>query len=272
MRKILSILFLVLAFVACENDDESDDKGKVPSSNSFVGSYDVTKQDMPPYFADNFVFKVDIDAENKTMTVTMDGVKFAAMMPAQNIVIPNVNFIMEDGDATVSLDSIIPLVDSVAMPGFKIKYLDIELDNNELDMEFDCNGFVVDYEGAALKTNYLGEYEVKEDGDSKYTEDEAEFILELEPKDSTLTLTMNDIKFSQFMPVRLNIVANDVKYLMEGGKITAKIENIIPTVQGAPMEKYKLYNLEIEVQDSELDVKFDCKDSNVEYSGDLIEK
>ena len=152
MKSKLSILFFAIVammFVACESDDNEEQ----PLNNTYVGSFEVASPSpaLPPYAEDNSKFEIVMN-KNKTLSLTMYDIKFNEKMPVRlNIAASNIAYTENDGNITASVDSIVPTVAGVPMEKYILYNLEIGLDDDNLDVDFKCIGFDVDYDGVLKK-------------------------------------------------------------------------------------------------------------------------
>lgn len=61
--------------------------------------------------------------------------------------------------------------------------------------------------------------------------------------DTTLTLTMYEIKFNERMPVTIDMAVAKVGYVRTGEEIIFAADNVIPTAAGNPYEKYTVIGM-----------------------------
>ena len=152
MKSKLSILFFAIVammFVACESDDNEEQ----PLNNTYVGRFEVASPSpaLPPYAEDNSKFEIVMN-KNKTLSLTMYDIKFNEKMPVRlNIAASNIAYTENDGNITASVDSIVPTVAGVPMEKYILYNLEIGLDDDNLDVDFKCIGFDVDYDGVLKK-------------------------------------------------------------------------------------------------------------------------
>ncbi len=112
-----------------------------------------------------------------------------------------------------------------------------------------------------LTSSYVGDLTVSASGYTAYSNDAAEFTLEEDGDD--LSILMKQIKFSEYMPVTLDITISDIP--TNGSSFS--ISEVIPTVGGIPMEDYTITNVSGSYSATTLSMTFDCYGCNVEYSG-----
>lgn len=62
----------------------------------------------------------------------------------------------------------------------------------------------------------------------------------LTAKNNTATLFLYDVKFSRFMPVKVDVSIANLKLIKQNNKTTISGNNITPTVKGKGYDKYKV--------------------------------
>ncbi len=108
---------------------------------------------------------------------------------------------------------------------------------------------------------YVGTVDVSMSGITAYTNDAAEFVLEKD--DETLTITMQQMKFSDYMPVTLDIQISDIP--TDGDSFS--IDEVIPTVSSIPMEDYTITNVSGNYSTNILIMTFECYGCDVSFTG-----
>ena len=95
-----------------------------------------------------------------------------------------------------------------------------------------------------------------------FTDTEMRFDLIAE-SDGTYTLAMNQVKFVEVMPVRVDITVDGI--VLDNGRYA--VSSVIPKYNGSPYEQYEMYNLVVVAENKVLRVSFDCFTMHVEYTG-----
>lgn len=141
--KIVALASLMMAFVACDKDDDNDD-------DPIIYGLTVSLNGTTTYYDEDADFRFDFATE----TLTMTGVKFTdSAMPALNITITNVTDSDQDGDYEIDgvVDSSNISVDDYPTVPVTISDLEVEKVGDLIEVEFDClfggSTYEVDYYG-----------------------------------------------------------------------------------------------------------------------------
>ena len=117
-------------------------------AGEYIGNYTVKKDGDLTYEKQNVIFKTTIDADKKHVTLIMNKVKFATLMPVTlTIVANNVACKTEEDSYVATTDVITPTVDDVPMEKYKLHNLNIRFTDDKLYVSFFCKENVVDFEG-----------------------------------------------------------------------------------------------------------------------------
>lgn len=118
-----------------------------------------------------------------------------------------------------------------------------------------------DLVGDGDKIVYVGAMDVSASGVTAYSDDATEFTLE---KDGdSVTILMSSMKFSEYMPVTLDITISDIP----ATDSTFSTSSVIPTVSGIPMEDYTITNVSGVYDVNTLTMTFECYGCTVTYVG-----
>ncbi len=109
--------------------------------------------------------------------------------------------------------------------------------------------------------SFVGELTVSDaEGNVGYTQEDT--VFDFESVDGAGKLVMNEMKFSQYMPVTLTITASGIPFISDN---TFGSDSLVPTVADVPMPDYTLTNLSVEVSGSSLVVEFECYGSYAKF-------
>ncbi len=149
-KKISMLLLMATAFcattISCDKDDDAKDNTEevLPQgATAYVGTISVEKNDVQTYSDTNVTFVATVAADN-TVSIEMNGVKFAEGMPALNI---NVAGIPKVGD-DFTIASIVPTIDEDPMPQYTLTDVDVDFEKGgKMEVDFTCMGFEVEFNG-----------------------------------------------------------------------------------------------------------------------------
>lgn len=91
----------------------------------------------------------------------------------------------------------------------------------------------------------------------------------LTAKNNTATLFLYDVKFSRFMPVKVDVSIANLKLIKQNNKTTISGNNIIPAVKGKGYDKYKVTDFSGTVTKEGLVFSTFMGDKKVTYKGKL---
>ncbi len=108
---------------------------------------------------------------------------------------------------------------------------------------------------------YVGAMDVSASGVTMYSSDSTEFTLEKD--DNTVSILMSQMKFSEAMPVTLDIQVSDIAATDN----TFSADSVIPTVSSIPMDSYEITNISGTYDTESLTMTFECYGCTVTYTG-----
>ena len=88
-------------------------------------------------------------------------------------------------------------------------------------------------------------------------------------KNNTATLFLYDVKFSRFMPVKVDVAISNLKLNKQNNRTTISGNNIIPTVKGKGYNKYKITNFSGNVNKESLTFSTMMGNKRVSYNGKI---
>jgi|GEM_PF-3465171 len=88
-------------------------------------------------------------------------------------------------------------------------------------------------------------------------------------KNNTATLFLYDVKFSRFMPVKVDVSIANLKLIKQNNKTTISGNNITSTVKGKGYDKYKVTDFSGTVTKEGLVFSTFMGDKKVNYKGKL---
>ncbi len=247
MKKIFSMLMMASVVLFGAVSCESEGYDVTISETNFLG----TLEGDNGFTLDPVNFKVT--AVNEELTIEMLDVQFNAYMPAMDITISGITIDEEYG--SFYYDSIIPSVSGVEMSSYELTYVEGEyVESTSFHMTFQCSNIVFEFYGEpgayTVSQTFVGDLNV---GSGAYTDDAASF--DVTTTSNSISIMMNQIKFSNYMPVTLDILISDMVLYTDGSFSAA---SIVPTVSDTPMEAYTMTNVSGTYSDSALTLQFTC--------------
>lgn len=156
MRRYLNILLMATAmvFVACDKDDDKTESINLSSNGASVGSIFVQETDTSTF--ENPSIRVDyiVSDDQKSMTMTLNKVKFSSKMPVElDIIIPGVSIAEKNGYVTISGNEIVPEAMGGPFPKYTITNLEGKFEEGKFSFSMLCGGMKVWFEGDILLLN-----------------------------------------------------------------------------------------------------------------------
>lgn len=261
MKKFLFILPLLATmtiFHSCADDDTTMPYTP-PQEHSFAFSGDLQVGDFTLPDAAVTV-KANIGAAGR-MDIVMQGVKFSDKMPVTlDITLKSVPCTETDGALMFSAENIVPLIAGNPSSDYTFAFLTgwINADASEITFvaqmaddlaphvagmtfTYKANDSDSDEEGEVVVPPATGGMEHSFTGAlqvSDFTLAPASFTVVVNMATSTVDIKMLGVKFSDKMPLELDITLCNLVCTNEGGKMVFSGENIVPLIGSTPSADY----------------------------------
>ena len=82
-----------------------------------------------------------------------------------------------------------------------------------------------------------------------------------------MVLTLNQVSFSERMPVKIDMTIPHIEYTANGANYTLSGNNIVPLAMGGDFPKYTITNLSGTIADGALSVSMNCGGFPTKFSG-----
>ena len=82
-----------------------------------------------------------------------------------------------------------------------------------------------------------------------------------------MVLTLNQVSFSERMPVKIDMTIPHIEYTANGVNYTLSGNNIVPLAMGGEFPKYTITNLSGTIADGALSVSMNCGSFPTKFSG-----
>lgn len=275
MKKYLNLLLCsaILAFAACDNDDDNDSYAEKASLSGILVA---TTADTSVYTQDETEVIFDF-AENGFVNITLKGVKFSDKMPMTiDLQIDSIKYIRDEVNAknTFGAVVVVPKYNGEPFPRYTFSTIAGEfVSPNLFSLSFTTGNSVVRISNMYLYGNaetisangnlitILGTDStfVKEDVKVKFTKGA-----------DVATIEMFGVKFAEAMPLTLDMTIGNIAYNTDNGKITFSGDSIIPQAMGADFPRYTITNLQGNIVGGMLEFTMICGNYPVKYSGEQI--
>lgn len=147
-RQILFSTIALVAMLASACELRNIPAKEELKTGEYIGDYTVKKEGKLTYDKQNVIFHAAVGADQKTISLTMNRVKFATLMPVTlTITASDMECTTADGVTTATVESIVPTVDDVPMEKYVLYDLNIRMTDEKLNVSFFCKENVVDFEG-----------------------------------------------------------------------------------------------------------------------------
>lgn len=94
---------------------------------------------MAPFETKDTEYSLSFNIDTRCVNIAVHKAQFMSKMPAMDIVLKNIPFIMQGSKAIFSIDNIVPESNNTPYPAFPISNLKGEFDfGSGFDFEFDC--------------------------------------------------------------------------------------------------------------------------------------
>ena len=100
-----------------------------------------------------------------------------------------------------------------------------------------------------------------------YVKDSTECYIEFAKDNKSLTLSINEVKFAEAMPVSIDIAIPGIPATANGNDITFSGDTIVPLVGVVPSPAFTFYNIDGEIKDGELKFSAVCTRGLFTFSG-----
>ncbi len=149
-KRILTLLIPILAiFASCQPTNPPSIDELEPGE--YRGAYTVKKNNELTFEKKNVMFHLNLNDSHDQITLTMNQVKFATMMPVTlTIVAADLPCEAKNGVTTAFVESVVPTVGDVPMEKYTLYKLSIETEGDKLAVSFDCKENTVEYLGTGL--------------------------------------------------------------------------------------------------------------------------
>ena len=112
---------------------------------------------------------------------------------------------------------------------------------------------------------YIGTLTVDQNDGTTYTQEDVKIDYEI--IDGKLNFVMYEVKFSENMPIKLDMVVEGIDCLGVVGNYVLAGNSIVPYAMGGKFEKYTITELVGAITNSTMNLSFKCGEYPVTYEG-----
>ncbi len=114
-----------------------------------------------------------------------------------------------------------------------------------------------------------GTMSVTQDDSSVFTQADVLVDVDFFDKDY-LRIVMNQVKFSEKMPIQLDMTIDSIKYVVGDENLEFGGNNIVPQAMGGPFPQYTITGFTGKTKDGQIDFSMMCGKYPLSFSGKLL--
>ena len=280
MKKILIITTALLMAVACTANDERNNSW----SKGVVGDVVTTNVESGEAYTDNAIVIVEMkDITKPYINLSIEGVKFVAMMPDVNFLVSNIPFKLyasEDkndplyGSWTFNEKSIVPTVGGVAREEYTMHNFIGSISDYGVVIDFDVNFGGVVYHATFGKNDALQTWEATYttsatvtlnpgESSTSYTDDITLTISQANLSKQVADITFKDFRFAPQMP-EITMTLTDVPFVFsdDGTQRLFNVASIVPKVGDKQYPQYTMSDITGSATNKSLILNFEIESMN----------
>lgn len=116
--------------------------------------------------------------------------------------------------------------------------------------------------------SYVGTMAVVQQDETTYIQENVIVDYEITETEG-LVLTFNQVSFSSKMPVKIDMILNNVQYEANGKTVSFTGEGIVPIAMGGPFPNYTVTNLSGTIQEETMNLSMTCSIYPVTFVGTI---
>ena len=121
---------------------------------------------------------------------------------------------------------------------------------------------IVDFEEGV----FIGKLSVDQNDDTFYEQENVEVVIS-RVDENTINMDMLKVKFSNYMPVSLDMSINGIEIVTNEDRFLLSGDNIIPTAMGGPFPRYTITAIEGELTSQDIAFSMICGEFPLTFSG-----
>lgn len=280
MKKLLIIATVLLVAVACSANDERNNSW----SKGVVGDVVTTNVESGKAYTDNATVIVEMkDITKPYINLSIEGIKFVAMMPDVNFLVSNIPFKLYAsndkndplyGSWIINEKSVIPTVGGVAREEYTMHNFIGSISDYGVVLDFDVNFGGVVYHATFGKNDALQTWEAAYttsaivtlnpgDSSTSYSDDITLLISQANLSKQVANITFKDFRFVAQMP-EITMTLTDVPFVFseDGTQRLFNVASIVPKVGGEQYPQYTMSNITGSATNNSLLLNFDIESMN----------
>ena len=280
MKKLLILATVLLAAVSCSLNDKYSNSW----SKTFDGDVVTTNVESGAAYTDNASVVVEMkDITKPYINLSIEGIKFVAMMPDVNFLLSNVPFKLYAsndkndplyGSWTINEKSIVPTVGGVAREEYTMHNFIGSISDYGVVLDFDVNFGGVIYHATFGKNDALQTWEATYtsaaivtlnpgDSSTSYSDDITLIISQANFSKQVANITFKDFRFVPQMP-EITMTLTDVPFVFsdDGTQRMFNVASIVPKVGGEQYPQYTMSNITGSATNNSVMLNFDIESMN----------
>lgn len=117
---------------------------------------------------------------------------------------------------------------------------------------------------------FVGDLIVDQNDGTNYTDKNVKIDLNFNPDFGQVKMVVNQVKFAEAMPVRLDMTVEGISYMQSGIDVTMIANNIIPTAMGGPFPQYKITMFNGSINNGQFNFMMNCGEFPVMFKGTQV--
>lgn len=280
MKKLLILTTVLLAAVSCSLNEKYSNSW----SKTFDGDVVTTNVESGAAYTDNASVVVEMkDITKPYINLSIEGIKFVAMMPDVNFLLSNVPFKLYAsndkndplyGSWTINEKSIVPTVGGVAREEYTMHNFIGSISDYGVVLDFDVNFGGVIYHATFGKNDALQTWEAAYtsaaivtlnpgDSSTSYSDDITLIISQANFSKQVANITFKDFRFVPQMP-EITMTLTDVPFVFsdDGTQRIFNVASIVPKVGGEQYPQYTMSNITGSATNNSVMLNFDIESMN----------
>ena len=280
MKKLLILATVLLAAVSCSLNEKYINSW----SKTFDGDVVTTNVESGAAYTDNASVVVEMkDITKPYINLSIEGIKFVAMMPDVNFLLSNVPFKLYAsndkndplyGSWTINEKSIVPTVGGVAREEYTMHNFIGSISDYGVVLDFDVNFGGVIYHATFGKNDALQTWEAAYtsaaivtlnpgDSSTSYSDDITLIISQANFSKQVANITFKDFRFVPQMP-EITMTLTDVPFVFsdDGTQRMFNVASIVPKVGGEQYPQYTMSNITGSATNNSVMLNFDIESMN----------
>jgi hypothetical protein len=269
MKKFFYLIVLTIAVVATSCESHEDDN-KFSEKIGLSQLYSVTMGNKTTLYKP-VMFTYELNYNEGTADITINGVQFSPMMPAITMEIEDIRFTKSISGIKLNATNIVPEVDDKPIPEYTISSLNCRIASSQIlnfsiaELSFVVNNSItVNVSSPTLTFEHESQTDVRKVYSSNSNDDfhfnNASYAIYLNPDNNLAQVYVFNMKFAEKMPA-MNMIFPNVTYTATPSGFELTCDELIPTLNNTektPVASYPISAFNAKVANGLLTINFNC--------------